>query len=142
MANTQTTEALLTAKAVGGLLSVSKRQVFRMRSAGLICPPVKVGQGAIRWRQSDIEQLTPFLTPTAFSGCNPFATIGNEQSNSEGEDAFANAINSGHLGKQSDRLATVGVGVDSKTPVPEDNGGGGNRTRVPRHFSKGIYARS
>ena len=51
-----TTEKLLTAKAVGTKLSLSKRAVFRMRSAGLICPPVKVGQGAIRWRQSDIER--------------------------------------------------------------------------------------
>jgi len=47
---------LLTAEAVGKMLSLSKRQIFRMRSAGLICSPVKVGAGAIRWRQSDIEQ--------------------------------------------------------------------------------------
>ena len=50
-----TTEKLLTAKAVGEMLSLSKRQIFRMRSSGLICPPVKVGLGAIRWRQSDVE---------------------------------------------------------------------------------------
>ena len=50
------TEKLLTAQAVGTKLSLSKRAVFRMRSAGLICPPVKVGAGAIRWRQSDLEQ--------------------------------------------------------------------------------------
>ena len=57
MANTQKTEKLLTARAVGEeMLSLSKRQVFRLKSAGLICPPVKVGQGAIRWRQSDIER--------------------------------------------------------------------------------------
>ena len=47
---------LLTAQVVGAKLSLSKRAVFRMRSAGLICPPVKVGQGAIRWRESDIAQ--------------------------------------------------------------------------------------
>ena len=52
----QTKEVLLTAQAVGAKLSLSKRAVFRMRSAGLICSPVKVGAGAIRWRQSDIEQ--------------------------------------------------------------------------------------
>lgn len=56
MTSSQTTERLLTAQAVGTRLSLSKRAVFRMRSAGLICPPVKVGAGAIRWRQSDIEQ--------------------------------------------------------------------------------------
>lgn len=54
MADTQIAERLLTAREVGEMLSLSKRQVFRMRSAGLICPPVKVGAGAIRFRQSDI----------------------------------------------------------------------------------------
>lgn len=52
----QMPEKLLTAQAVGEMLSLSKRQIFRMRSAGLICSPVKVGTGAIRWRSSDIEQ--------------------------------------------------------------------------------------
>ena len=47
---------LLTAQAVGEMLSLSRRQVFRMRSAGLICSPVRVGAGAIRWRRSDIER--------------------------------------------------------------------------------------
>ena len=58
MANTQTTQTcqLLTAQAVGAKLSLSKRAVFRMRSAGLICAPLKCGQGAIRWRESDIEK--------------------------------------------------------------------------------------
>jgi predicted DNA-binding transcriptional regulator AlpA len=49
-------EKLLTAQAVSEMLSLSKRQIFRMKSAGLICPCVKVGRGAIRWRQSDIEK--------------------------------------------------------------------------------------
>ena len=61
MANTQNVETnqtcqLLTAQAIGAKLSLSKRAVFRMRSAGLICKPVKVGAGAIRWRSSDIEK--------------------------------------------------------------------------------------
>jgi predicted DNA-binding transcriptional regulator AlpA len=56
MAEKNSTEKLLTAKAVSEMLSLSKRQIFRMKSAGLICAPVKVGQGAIRWRQSDIER--------------------------------------------------------------------------------------
>ena len=54
--NTKAEEKLLTAKAVGEMLSLSKRQVFRMKSAGLICPSIRVGRGAIRFRQSDIEQ--------------------------------------------------------------------------------------
>ncbi|MHA2043538.1 MAG: helix-turn-helix transcriptional regulator [Planctomycetota bacterium] len=56
MVTNTTAEKLLTAKAVGEMLSLSKRQIFRMKSAGLICAPVKVGQGAIRWRQSDIDR--------------------------------------------------------------------------------------
>ena len=56
MATNTTAEKLLTAQAIAEKLSLSKRAIFRMRSAGLICSPVKVGAGAIRWRQSDIEQ--------------------------------------------------------------------------------------
>ncbi|MBA7675485.1 hypothetical protein ES703_83720 [subsurface metagenome] len=56
MSSDVTTEKLLTAQAVGAKLSLSKRAVFRMRSAGLICAPLKVGQGAVRWRQSDVER--------------------------------------------------------------------------------------
>lgn len=54
--NEQKTERLLTAQTVAEKLSLSKRAVFRMKSAGLICPCIKVGAGAIRWRQSDIEK--------------------------------------------------------------------------------------
>jgi len=63
MLQTQT-EKLLTAKAVGEMLSLSKRQIFRMKSAGLICPCIKVGQGAIRWRQSDIEMWIRWNCPS------------------------------------------------------------------------------
>ena len=55
MSSVVTTETLLTAKAVSEKLSLSKRQIFRMKSAGLICPCIRVGLGAIRWRSSDIE---------------------------------------------------------------------------------------
>ena len=64
MTNSITTEKLLTAQAVGAKLSLSKRAVFRMRSAGLICSPVKVGVGAIRWRSSDIEQWISMGCPS------------------------------------------------------------------------------
>lgn len=60
----QTRETLLTAQAVGAKLSLSKRAVFRMRSAGLICSPVKVGAGAIRWRSSDIEKWIELGCPS------------------------------------------------------------------------------
>ena len=54
--NTQTEERLLRALDVGRILNLSKRQIFRMKSAGLICSCITVGKGAVRWRQSDIEQ--------------------------------------------------------------------------------------
>ena len=60
----RTTEKLLTAQAVGAKLSLSKRAVFRMRSAGLIVAPLKCGQGAIRWRQSDIEKWIELGCPS------------------------------------------------------------------------------
>lgn len=54
MAQTQA-EILLTAQMVGERLNLSKRQIFRLKSAGKIPSPVRVG-GAVRWRESDIEQ--------------------------------------------------------------------------------------
>ena len=60
----QNTEKLLPAQVVAERLSLSKRAIFRMRSAGLICSPVKVGQGAIRWRRSDIEQWIDWGCPS------------------------------------------------------------------------------
>lgn len=51
----QALETLLTAQTVAEKLSLSKRAVFRMRSAGQICSPIRVGTGSIRWRESDIE---------------------------------------------------------------------------------------
>jgi predicted DNA-binding transcriptional regulator AlpA len=58
------TEKLLTAQAIAEKLSLSKRQIFRMRSAGLICAPLRVGAGAIRWRLTDIEKWIALGCPT------------------------------------------------------------------------------
>jgi predicted DNA-binding transcriptional regulator AlpA len=55
---------LMTAKDVGDALSLSKRQVFRMRASGLICSPVRVGLGAIRWRRGDIEKWISLGCPS------------------------------------------------------------------------------
>ncbi len=87
-------------------------------------------------------KLTPFLTPTAFSEKNRSAAIGNEQGNFQDNDNSNNYVSDKHLGKENDRLATVGAGANSRTEVLEKHGGGGNRTRVPRHFSKGVYVHS
>ena len=54
MINSTTTEKLLTAKAVGEMLSLSKRQIFRLKSSGKIPASVKIG-GSIRWVESEIS---------------------------------------------------------------------------------------
>ncbi len=54
MNNDVTKEKLLTAAAVGQILSLSKRQIFRMRAGAAIPAPIRVGAGTIRWRMSDI----------------------------------------------------------------------------------------
>lgn len=58
------TERLVNAQAVAEMLSLSKRQVFRMKSAGLICPALTVGRGAVRWRLTDIEKWIALGCPT------------------------------------------------------------------------------
>jgi len=49
------TGKLLTAQAIGEILSLSKRQVFRLRSSGKIPMPVRIG-GSVRWRLADIDE--------------------------------------------------------------------------------------
>lgn len=46
---------LLSAKAVGQMLSLSKRQIFRLNSCGKIPAPIRIG-GSVRWAQSTITQ--------------------------------------------------------------------------------------
>ena len=62
--NTQLkTEArLLSASAVGEMLSLSKRQIFRLNSSGKIPKPVRIG-GSVRWQVSDIEQWIEWNCP-------------------------------------------------------------------------------
>ena len=62
MSNTGTTEKLLTAKALGQMLSLSKRQIFRLNSSGKIPAPIRIG-GSIRW---DLEgDIKPWLAAGA-----------------------------------------------------------------------------
>lgn len=46
---------LLTAKALGQLLSLSKRQIFRLNSCGKLPAPIRIG-GSIRWAESTIAE--------------------------------------------------------------------------------------
>jgi len=48
---------------------------------------------------------TPFLTPTAYSGCNRSATVGNEQGNFQENDENGNCLNSGELDSKKENLS-------------------------------------
>ena len=55
-------------------------------------------------------KLTPFLTPTAFSGCNQSATVGNEQDNLQENSESDNGLNSSQLDTKKDSLSSAVVG--------------------------------
>ena len=55
-------------------------------------------------------KLTPFLTPTAYSGCNRSVTVGNEQDNFQKNNENDNCLNDGQLGIKKDSLALAVVG--------------------------------
>lgn len=55
-------EKLLTAAAVGEMLSLSKRQIFRLNSSGKIPAPVHIG-GSVRWL------LETDIVPWLVMGC-------------------------------------------------------------------------
>ena len=45
---------LLSAKTLGQMLSLSKRQIFRLNSCGKIPAPIKIG-GSVRWISAEIS---------------------------------------------------------------------------------------
>ena len=55
MSSVETKEKLLNAGQVAEILSLSKRTVHRLNSSGGIPKPVRIN-GAVRWREVDIEQ--------------------------------------------------------------------------------------
>lgn len=52
--NENQTCQLLTAKTLGQMLSLSKRQIFRLNSCGKIPTPIRIG-GAVRWSADEIS---------------------------------------------------------------------------------------
>lgn len=54
MNNVVVTERLLTAKNLGQMLSLSKRQIFRLNSCGKIPQAIKIG-GSVRWSAQEIS---------------------------------------------------------------------------------------
>jgi len=49
----QCSDRLIAAKALGQILSLSKRQIFRLNSCGKIPAPIRIG-GAVRWSGQEI----------------------------------------------------------------------------------------
>jgi len=52
--NTRNEIQLLTAKELGTLLNLSKRQIFRLNSCGKMPVPIRIG-GSVRWVNSTIQ---------------------------------------------------------------------------------------
>lgn len=50
------TGKLLTAQAVAEMLSLSKRQVFRLNSCGKIPAPIRIG-GSVRWSENEMVEF-------------------------------------------------------------------------------------
>jgi len=59
--NTSQTYQLLSAKTLGEMLSLSKRQIFRLNSCGKIPAPIRIG-GAVRW---SAEEISAWLAASA-----------------------------------------------------------------------------
>jgi predicted DNA-binding transcriptional regulator AlpA len=57
------TPQLLSAKALGQRLSLSKRQIFRLNSSGKIPAPLRIG-GAVRWSANTIGEWLKMGAPT------------------------------------------------------------------------------
>jgi len=55
MAEKEMANRLLTAKTLGEMLSLSKRQIFRLNSCGKLPAPLRIG-GSVRWAESTIDQ--------------------------------------------------------------------------------------
>ena len=55
--------ALMTVEQLAKVLQVSIRSVWRMRSAGQVPPPVKIG-GGVRWRVRDVQSWIDEGCPT------------------------------------------------------------------------------
>jgi len=52
--NTKNEIQLLTAKELGTMLNLSKRQIFRLNSCGKMPAPIRIG-GSVRWANSTIQ---------------------------------------------------------------------------------------
>ena len=83
-----------------------KKQAVALKT-GTDNKPVNIAQNGPK---ELTPKLTPFLTPTAFSGCNQSATVGNEQDNLQENSESDNGLNSSQLDTKKDSLSSAVVG--------------------------------
>jgi len=100
-------------KAVEGLpdLSLPSREKQKAVATGTDNRPVDAVQNTPK---ELAPKWTPFLTPTAFSGCNRSATDGNERSNSQEKSKNDNCLKTEQLGIKKDNLALAVMGKKEK----------------------------
>ena len=58
-------DSLLPRSAVEKQLGISRATIYRLIAAGKLCPPVSLGLGGVRWKQSDISAYIAGLTTAA-----------------------------------------------------------------------------
>ena len=58
----KTQDILLSAESVGKMLSLSRRQIFRLNSSGKIPAPIRIG-GAVRWSEQTIRGWLGYGAP-------------------------------------------------------------------------------
>ena len=89
-----------------GKKDAGKNQAVALRT-GTDNKPVDTAQ---KGPKTLTPKRTPFLTPTAYSGCDQSSPVGNELDNLRENESNANCLNGGQLDSESHRLATVGMG--------------------------------
>ena len=91
-------------EAVAGMpdLSLPSKGAQKAVATGTDNKPI----GAVQHSAKELTlKLTPFLTPTAYSGCNQSATVGNEQDTFRENDGNGNCLNSGELDHKKKSLS-------------------------------------
>lgn len=50
------TAAVYDADDMASLLDISKRQVWRLRDAGLLPPPIRLGTAVVKWSRAEVDR--------------------------------------------------------------------------------------
>lgn len=98
-------------EAVAGLpdLSAPSRDAQKALATGTDGKAVDTGEGSS-------EELTPKLTPAAYSGCNRLAAVDNERRNVKESITDDNCLDDGNLDSNRDDLSSVVIGEKETRP--------------------------